>query len=254
MLPSPNSSLKLLLTLLVATAFAQAQVFKILEQSNTREFNATSVKPMQQKTEGFSMRFRVDPTMLDITAGPLRTYVLQAYGLKRYQVIIKGPAWIESDRYDIRANTAEPATRAEMMLMLRNALTDRFHLRVHAETREMTVYFLTVDHRDAKLRPATETSGANYLVLKNEITAMHTGMAGFADVLTDFIADRPVLDRTGLTDEFQFKLQFSDNEDDPASGPSIYTALTDQLGLKLVAGKAPIEVLVIDGAERPSEN
>jgi uncharacterized protein (TIGR03435 family) len=255
MTASPNSSPKLLIALAVACAFGYAQVSRPPEQSTTREFDAVSVKSMQQKTEGFSMRFRVDPTMIDVTAQPLRTYVRQAYGLKTWQVIVNGPAWIDSDRYDILARTAEPASRAEMMLMLRKALADRFGLRVHTETREMTVYFLTVDRREAKLKPATETSGPNIMVLnKNEVTASHEGMADFADLLSNFITDRPVMDRTGLTQEFQFKLEFAANQDDPASGPSIYTALAEQLGLKLVAGKAPLEVLVIDSAERPSAN
>ncbi|HEX3879003.1 MAG TPA: TIGR03435 family protein [Bryobacteraceae bacterium] len=252
---SPNSSLRVLITLVAASAVGRPQVSQSLEQSATREFDVVSVKPMQQKTEGFSMRFRVDPTMIDVTAQPLRTYVLQAYGLKRYQLIINGPAWIESDRYDIMARTTEPASRAEMMLMLRNALAGHFRLRVHAATREMTVYFLTVDRRGAKLKPATETSGPNIMVLdKNQVTASHEGMADFAGILSNFVTDRPVLDRTGLTHEFQFKLEFAANDDDPAPGPSIYTALTEQLGLRLVAGKAPVEVLVVDSAERPSTN
>jgi uncharacterized protein (TIGR03435 family) len=251
---NPNSSLRVLIALVAACVIGRAQVSRSLEQSTTRDFDAISVKPMQQKTERFSMRFRVDPTMIDVTAQPLRTYVLQAYGLKTYQLIANGPAWIESDRYDIAARTTEAASRAEMLLMLRNALADRFRLPVHAEAREMTVYFLTVDRREAKLKPATVTSGANIMVLnKNEVTASHEGMADFADLLSNFITDRPVLDRTGLAQEFQFELEFA-AQDDPASGPSIYTALTEQLGLKLVAGKAQVEVLVIDSAERPSAN
>lgn len=250
-----NSSLKALIAFVAACAFGRAQVSRSLEQSTAREFDAVSVKPLQQKTEAISLRGRVTPLMIDFTALPLSGYVLQAYGLKHhYQLIVKGPSWIESDRYDILARTAEPATRAEMMLMLRKALADRFHVRVHAERREMTALFLTVDRRGTKLKPATDTSGEEIMVLPNELAAKHMGMAELADILSDFISDRPVLDRTGLAGEFQIKLGFAANEDDPASGPSIYSALTDQLGLKLVAGKAPVEVLVIDSAERPSAN
>jgi uncharacterized protein (TIGR03435 family) len=162
-------------------------------------------------------------------------------------VVVKGPSWIDSDRWDILARTAEPATRDEIMLMLRKALANRFQIRVHTETREMTVLFLTVDRRGAKLKPAVETSSEEIMILQNEVAAPHMGMAGFADILSDFITDRPVLDRTGLTGEFQMKLQFEGDD-------AIYSALTEQMGLKLVAGKAPIEVLVIDSAERPSAN
>jgi uncharacterized protein (TIGR03435 family) len=169
-------------------------------------------------------------------------------------VIVKGPAWIETDRYDVLARTAEPATRAEMMLMLRKALAERFRLRVHAETREMAVLLLTADRRRDKLKPATDMSGEEIMVTQKEITARHLSMAGLADVLSDFISDRPVLDNTGLTGEFQIKLEFALNDKDSATGPTIYTALTEQLGLKLVGAKAPIEVLVIDTAERPSSN
>jgi uncharacterized protein (TIGR03435 family) len=246
---------KLLMASVLAGALGCAQVALSLAQSTTREFDAVSVKPIQQRTEGFRMRSRTTPLMLDFTAQSLSGYVLNAYGLKHgYQLVNKGPSWIDSDRYDILARTSEPATRDEMMLMLRKALAERFHLRVHAETREVTVLFLTVDRRGPKLKPATETSSEEIMLLPNSIAAPHQSMAAFAELLSDVITDRPVLDRTGLAGEYQIKMEFAADGDDPSSGPPIYAALTDQLGLKLVAGKAPIEVLVIDHADRPSVN
>ena len=234
------------------------QVSKSLARMTTREFDAVSVKPMQQKGERFAMTWHVDPKMVDISAEPLQTYVEQAYGLKPYQVVLsmRRSDWVSSERYDIQAHVEQPATQDEMMLMLRKALGDRFHLRVHVETREMPVYFLTVDRRGAKLREATMNTGPNLAVHRNEVIATHLAMEGLAGVLSEFVTDQPVVDRTALKLEYQFKLEFapSSTPDDVATGPSIYTALTEQLGLKLQAGKAPVEVLVIDGAERPLPN
>ncbi len=235
-----------------------AQVSKSFEKSTTREFDAVSVKPMQQKGERFAVTWHVDPKMINITGEFLQTYVHQAYDLKPYQVVLKGADWIGSERYDIQARTEQPATKDEMMLMLRKALADRFALRVHVEMREMPVYFLNVDRRGIKMREASVTTGANLGFHKTDIDAIHLGMGDLVDVLSDFVVkDRPVLDRTQLRAEYQFKLEFAPPDaspDNPSDLPSIFTALTDQLGLKLEAGKAPVEVLVIDSADRPQAN
>jgi bla regulator protein BlaR1 len=223
------------------------------ETATTREFDAVSVKPMQQKGPMFAVTWHVDPTMLRVTGEPLATYVEQAYNLKPYQVVSNGLAWIESDRFDIQARTAAPATQAEMTQMLRPVLADRFQLQLHRETRQIPVYFLQVDRHGPKLQAASITQGANLTVHKNDVTATHLALDDFADVLGQFITDRPVINRTGLKIEYQFKLEFA-SVDDANAGPSIFSALPEQLGLKLEAGKAPVEVLVIDHAERPRPN
>jgi uncharacterized protein (TIGR03435 family) len=240
-----------------ARTIGRAQVSKSFEQSTAREFDAVSVKPMQQKGERFAMTWHVDPKMINITAEFLQTYVHQAYDLKPYQVVLKGADWIASERYDIQARVDQPATEDEMMLMLRKALADRFHLRVHVEMREMPVYFLNVDRRGIKMHEATVTTGPNLSFHLTDVNATHLAMVDFVDILSNFVTDRPVLDRTQLKPEYQFKLEFAPlnaSPDNPSDKPSIFTALQDQIGLKLDAGKAPVEVLVIDSAERPQAN
>jgi len=241
----------------IAIGLLHGQVSKSFAQSTTREFDAVSVRPMQQKGERVVMSWHVDPKMINVTAEPLQVYVQQAHSLKPYQVVLKGSEWIGSERYDIQARIEQPATEDEMMLMLRKALADRFHLHVHVEMREMPVYFLNVDRRGIKMHQATVTTGPNLGVHSTEVDATHLAMADFVDVLSKFITDRPVLDRTQLKAEYQFKLEFAPSNaspDSPSDLPSIYSALTEQLGLKLEAGKAPVEVLVIDSAERPQPN
>jgi uncharacterized protein (TIGR03435 family) len=224
------------------------------QQTPAREFEAATVKPDQQKGPRFASTWRIDPTMLRIGWYSVTQLVKQAYGLKDYQVISKAPSWVETDRFDVEARTAAPATQDEMMQMLRPVLTEHFHLVTHRETRSIAVLLLEVAPHGPKLQPATKTEGANLLAKKDSINAFHLAMDDLADVLGTFITDRPVLNRTGLKGEYQFDVKFAPRDEDTAAGPSIFTALPEQLGLRLEAAKAPIEVLVIDRAERPGEN
>ncbi len=218
-----------------------------------REFEAVSVKLDSQKGPQWVSSWKADPTMLRVMGYSLAALVEDAYGLKPYQVLWKHPARIESERFELQARTAAPATEAEMMRMLQPVLAERFHLVFHRETRRIPVLFLQKAHSGPKFQSASTSDGPNLDMRKDYITAMHLAMDDFADVLGQFVTDRPVLNRTGLRGEYRFHLAFAPS-DDAAGGPTIFSALPEQLGLKLDAGKAPVEVIVIDRAERPSEN
>jgi uncharacterized protein (TIGR03435 family) len=140
-----------------------------------------------------------------------------------------------------------------MMRMLQPVITERFHLVFHRETVQMPVLLLKVGPHGVKFRPASTSEGANLDVRKNYIKVMHAGMDGLADVLGQFVTDRPVLNGTGLKGEYQFRVEFAPKDED-SDLSSIFSALSEQLGLKLESGRAPVEVFVIDRAERPSEN
>jgi uncharacterized protein (TIGR03435 family) len=225
-------------------------------QSTTpaREFAAVSVKPNAQKGPAYFSRWRLDPSLLSMTGYALTACVKLAYGLKSYQVQSKGPGWIATDRFDIEARTAAPATEAEMMRMLQPALIERFHLVLHRETVQMPVLLLRVAPRGVKFQPASTSQGPNLDVRKDYINGMHLDMDGLAEVLGQFVTERPVLNRTGLNGEYQFRVEFAPKEGDDSDHSSIFSALSEQLGLRLESGKAPVEVLIIDRAERPSEN
>jgi uncharacterized protein (TIGR03435 family) len=223
-----------------------------------REFEVVSIKPYVPST-GFieSCNPHDDPVTLRRTGCTLEQLVWQAYGLKPYQVRIKGPAWISVDRYVIQARLAQSATRAEMLRLLQPVLIARFHLSIHWENRQAPVYLLQVAAHGPKLAPATNTTECGAIFVGKD------GMRSDCQTIDDFasdlesavVKDRPVINRTGLSSSGRYKinLEFSSG-DDPAAGPSIFSALPDQLGLTLKPGKAPLKTLVIDRAQRPEPN
>lgn len=222
-------------------------------------FEVASVKPASPDQR--AVDFLISPGgHLRITNLTLLEMVREAYGKKYYQVT-GGPSWIDSDRFHVDAKAPGEATRKELMVMLRQLLADRFHLQVREETREGNIYELIVAKNGPKLQKSTadasflrlyrhtppELPGVLYTIHGQKIT-----MARLADDLNGTVA-RPVLDRTGLAGEYDFKIDYA-VEGHSEEGPSIYTAVQEQLGLKLQPTKGPIETLVILAAERPTPN
>jgi uncharacterized protein (TIGR03435 family) len=194
-----------------------------------------------------------------------------------------GPAWLDSDFYDITA-TAEGAPSVPLMLgpMMQVLLEDRFHLKVHREAKEGAVYFLSAARGGPKLQPFTEGSCVPFStplpplkpgqdVCRNLISVRSpASMQAQGATLDEFchllrpVLGRPVLNRTGIAGRFNMRVEFSREGtrlaangapvSDPAGPPSIFTALQEQLGLRLEAGRGPVEMLVIDSIERPAEN
>jgi uncharacterized protein (TIGR03435 family) len=209
------------------------------------------------------------------------------------QQVAGGPAWVAADKWDVIATTPQAAQPPEMRLMLQRMLAERFKLRAHWEKRELPVYVLAMARADGALGPGLrrtpdeECAKAKAagpppmpeavqpgqplppMPLPNcgavqfgpgQLTARGAPIDFLAQALvnTPVITgiDRPVLDRTGLRGNFGFQLKFA-----PAASvnpdpdrPHLVTALTEQLGLKLEATQAPMDVLVIDSVERPAEN
>jgi len=152
-----------------------------------------------------------------------------------------------------------------MKRMFQGLLADRFHLKVHRETREIPVYALMVDKKGPKLAVAKDATRCNcngcFGVSLGSLTARGATMDFTAYVLSHLI-DPPVLDKTGLNGHYDFKMTYDQSSLTPASpfmptaptdGPSIFAAVED-LGLRLEPQKSPVEMLVIDSVERPSEN
>jgi len=196
----------------------------------------------------------------------------------RRMQIFGSPDWAKTDTWDIEARGGD-APIAEMYgPMLQKLLEERFHLKIHKETRQLPVYILTVAKNGSKLS-ATKEGGCVALDLKNmqppapgsvrcgsgsvRGNAARTVIDSHGQTVTALAAqgfhgdlDRPVIDQTGLTGMFDIHLEFA-REGAPAgdlSAPSLFTAVQEQLGLRLTPDKGPVEVLVIDHLERPSEN
>jgi uncharacterized protein (TIGR03435 family) len=207
--------------------------------------------------------------------------------------ITGGPAWIDSSRYDINAK-AEDNASLEMMSgpMLQALLEDRFKLKLHRETREIPVYALTVAKGGFKLHqledgscpPAMSSADTVALLQAGKALPKFCGSTLLGKNTADFrgmsidefsknlgrVLDRPIVEKTGIAGLFDFHLEFAPDEatplffrfnalraaagDDPPGGPSIFTAMQEQLGLKLEPAKGPGEFLIIDSVERPSDN
>jgi uncharacterized protein (TIGR03435 family) len=234
-------------------------------QSDAPQFEVASVKssnsgPQGVWNEGSHERVR----RLNMT---LRSIVAQAYGIKDHDVF--GPAWIDSERFEIiakispeTANLPERARWKQIGAMTQALLADRFKLEVHRETREMPVYVLIPAKGGVKLGETGAPSndwvraqlGPGSLVAKQMPTAQLLSILGG-------IVHREVLDQSGIKGVFDIALKWAPDDvaANPATGgaavkPSIFTALQEQAGLKLESRKVPMEVVVVDHAERPSGN
>ena len=200
----------------------------------------------------------------------LADLMIMFYRVDRRQ-IVGGPAWVATDEYDVDA-VAE--TEADLQHhdgeMFQKLLQDRFHLLFHREQRELPVYVLTVAKGGSKLKQSDEksqrTSGCEHL---GQCMFGHESIERFARWMQFGVLDKPVVDKTGLTGEYDFTLRWTPDEtqfyamgihvrppatNDPNAAPGLYAALEDQLGLKLEAQRTKAEVIVIDHVERPSED
>ena len=212
------------------------------------------------------------------TGVTLQGLIREAYEVEDNQ-ISGAPAWLDSERYDIEAKADKSVADelqklsfdqrlVEYRRMLQALLGDRFQLTLHRETKELPVYALVIAKKGPKLQ---ETHPGD-----NDPTGMTFGwgllkgegvpIALLVRHLSRQQLDRPVVDKTGLTGKYDFTLKWipddrrtptvgqQGTDDTPPPGPSIFTAIQEQLGLRLEPQKGPVEVLVIDHVERPSEN
>jgi uncharacterized protein (TIGR03435 family) len=215
-------------------------------------FEVASVKP--NPSGNGHAGIDVDGNMIRMTNVTLPAAIVWAYEISAPQ--ISGPAWIESERYDIVAKTAAGAPEPAMMRAL---LAERFKLTAHTGTKEFSIYALVVAKNGPKLKKA-EPGEDDVNSKRGHLTARKVSMARLADFLARPRAGlgRPVVDKTGLEGAFDFTLDWTPDSDAQASETaplSIFVALQEQLGLKLEAQKGPVEVLIVDHVEKiPSEN
>jgi len=238
-------------------------------------FEVASVRLNKTGMRGGSMDFSKGGERFTATNMPLGALVLIAYKITVRQ--LSGPGALLSEKYDVAAKAERAVSPDEMLRMLQALLVERFKLVVRQETKEVPVYALAIGKSGPKLQQSnpSENDGATprtpssaggteprsgHLIFKNE------SMPDFAWALsrTAGIGDRVVVDDTGLKGNYDFELTFERDSapagadvGEPAArlvGPSIFSALQEQLGLKLEPKKAPVEFLIIDHVEKPSEN
>jgi uncharacterized protein (TIGR03435 family) len=190
-----------------------------------------------------------------------------AYGFHSAYQIFGAPEWASTYRYDIRAKVDDSDVEALHKLnwnlryqMMRQILTDRFKIKVHIEKRVQPIYSLIVVNRD-RLPPPSDPKSINPNLITRgrpgQLTAKSLTMENFAKRMSGSLG-RMVVDNTGVSDPRDFKLDWNpaetDTSESTSSAPSIFTAVQEQLGLKLVPSTGPVECLVIDHVEIPSEN
>jgi uncharacterized protein (TIGR03435 family) len=178
----------------------------------------------------------------------LKSYIRIAYGVSDFQVT--GPDWINEDRFDINAIPPDRTRPDQMMPMLQSLLAGRFELQIHRETRVISPFALVIGKSGLKVKAVEDGVDGSTNNQRGALAVRNSSMKRFAEVLSRQ-ADRPVIDRTGRPGLFDLDLKWS--EDD--SGPSLFTAVQEQLGLRLNAGRFPVEFIVVDYALRvPTEN
>lgn len=185
----------------------------------------------------------------------MREIILKAYDLKVYALTT--PDWTASRSFDINAKAARKVTEAELRRMLQSLLAERFQLQAHAAVKEMQAYALMPSKDGFKLKPV-EDGAADFDLFrssqKTTIACRHCSMENFANVLSGQL-DIAVIDRTGVPGAYSFDLEWSPNQNADDAGPSIFTALSEQLGLRLEPRRAPISILVVDSISKtPTEN
>src|SRR5665213_1569209 len=244
---------------------AQAHAPTPSGDAKTFVYEVVSIRPAKDSN---STSWRSTDDGVIMSGMSARSLVMGAYGLITDDQLSGLPAWADSDQFDIQAkmdtDTAEAFKKLSKKekgrqsdLMLQAVLAERFNLKIRRETKEIPVYALVIAKGGSKLKetPAstpmgyTMNSGSNGQVLNGhgiEIESLVYGLSGNVG--------RLIVDKTGLTGKYDMDLKWS-SEDNPGtgdSGPSIFTALQEQLGLKLESTKAPVETIAVEHIDKPS--
>jgi uncharacterized protein (TIGR03435 family) len=233
-------------------------------------FEVATIKPSKPGRPGklYTVRgthfMTVNTTLMDL--------ITVAYDVQQKQVV-GGPDWMSSEKFDIDGEPNVPGTPDlnQLKTMVQKLLADRFALKFHRETKSMSAYVLTVAKDGPKLKKSQgDPNGLPSLFFRQlgVLTVMNATMTDFARLMQTAVFDRPVVDQTGLEGKWDFTLKWTPDEsqfsgmgmkvpppsDAADAPPPLFTAIQEQIGLKLEAGKAPVPVLVLEHVEQPSAN
>ena len=233
-------------------------------------FEVATIKPSAPDQQGKAFTVRggrivtINTTLLDL--------IKFAYGVQDKQVE-NLPDWASSQKYDVDGKPDIPGipNPAQLRRMVQLMLADRFQLKMHEEKKDMSAYVLSVAKSGEKMETSAPDSGAlPGLVFTGlgRLTVRNATMQDFCELMQSAVLDRPVVDETELPGHYNFLLKWTPDEsqfggmgikvpppsDAADAPPPLYTAITEQIGLKLEAGKAPVKMLVVDHVDRPSAN
>jgi uncharacterized protein (TIGR03435 family) len=258
----------LLIIAIASSIFTIATAAQTTTAPTRPTFELASIRRNMDSDPGGNVR--IDPgNRLFVTNISLAGLIRQAYGTQRWEMVPGGdlPSWMQTERWDIQAKGAPDATREQVNDMFRNLLADRFKLVAKRESRQIPVYALVRARTDGKLGrqlgPSTVDCQANQAAcgiqdLRGNISMTGAEWTNFPRSLS-LPAGRYIVDKTGITGRVDLRLTWTqDPATDPGGGqneaPSLFTALQEQLGLRLEPTEAPVEVLVIYSAQRPNED
>jgi uncharacterized protein (TIGR03435 family) len=260
--------------LVAVLGFAQSQKTVAMP-----EFEVASVKPSSTNER---MNYGQRPDGIFGTNMPAKGWIQIAYGIKDFQIV--GPDWISFEKFDIDAKAGSLSSARQKLLMLQSLLADRFQLTLHRETRESSVYSLVVSRGGLKMKPSKDqtlwagdypdgspdgrplTGGGPRALAPGRFAGDAIPMTMFVNLLAGPL-NRPVINKTGLTGRYDIDLHYAPGsgqappvetvesaQRDSSSEASLFTAIQEQLGLRLESTKGPVEMLIVDHIERPRAN
>ena len=243
------SGVALLLLVTVAPGFSQP-----------RKFDVASVKPSKPGDDSSSWHTR--PGYVNMKNQTLKSLVGIAYSVTDGN-IAGGPRWVGVERFDVEARAASPAKDPELLLMMQELLAERFRLVVHRATTSSQGYVLVLAKSGLKISPDKTEGKSEWNGGRGKIVAKRISMTRFAESLTRMLG-MPVVSLTDTKELYTFSLEWTpDNPPaaaldgvipEAAAGPTLFTVIAEELGLKLESKKLPTEIIVIDKAERLTEN
>ena len=250
-----------------AGAAAAGYAAPAAQSAKTLQFEVSTIKPTPTSVDSWNL----NPTGDGYSGNniTLRDLIKEAYGVYDESLVTGGPDWIDKDKFDLKAKFDAAEVKDWQALsyrqhadMLRPLLTERFRLKAHFETRTLPVLALVTIKGGPKFQPATPEESHP---LAFGLRCLHTASGRMEGCTLHNLADslretthRTVVDKTGIDGIYTFHLIWDSapnaTADERASAPTLFTALQEQLGLKLERSTAPLQVLVIDSAEKPEQN
>jgi uncharacterized protein (TIGR03435 family) len=234
-----------------------AAVSSVAAQSPSKAFDAVSIK--RNRTPAIASDTNTTPGRLSLVNVTMLSVVLRAFGVMGPQVI-GAPDWLRDERYDILAVTGDGAALTDVSRReyLQQLLAERCRFTFHRETREIRVYALVPAKDGPKV---VAHAGAGEYAMRVQpaddgrlrLRSTRGNMPRLAEILTGQVGEL-VVDQTGLTGEYDFTLEWAPALNESTGGASLFTALVEQLGLRLEAGRRPMDAIVIDRIERPTED
>ena len=252
------------------TAWAIPEPPKPMAADADPSLEVATIKPSQPDRPGRAFLWRGNRfTTINTT---LMALIGFAYDVQEKQVI-GGQDWMNSEKFDVEGKPDTPGTpsREQLRTMVKKLLADRFQLKFHNEKKELPAYVLTTGKTEPKMtKDDTDLNGLPALFFRQlgDLNVRNATMEDFAHLMQSAVLDRPVVDHTGLAGKWDFQLKWTPDDSQfggmgmrpppPSEAadapPPLFTAIQEQLGLKLESGKAQVEVMVIDHVEQPSAN